>query len=195
MMISIQAKHVLLVAALFFGLLALGIYLFRPAPQIITNVEGKPESTKSEPPKKESKPEISKPVKTEAPKPQPKWEMVMQGQVDVTKPWTRVGSYSGPIIIELSGTAVLDHTGPMVSPDGVINHPAPNFFTLPRAPIFCALARFGNGNPVYIGSRYESALTGETEVWLGPNEDANRADGAGFTDNSGVWAYKIFILK
>ena len=62
----ITRKHLIFIAAVFFLLLALGIYLFRPAPQVITRVESQPE-----PAKVESKPEHRKVEPKPAPAPKP----------------------------------------------------------------------------------------------------------------------------
>jgi hypothetical protein len=116
-------------------------------------------------------------------------QLLKEGDIPVTQQWTPVGKYKGKIIVSVSGQAKLDHTIPPLSPDGEAKI-APSFFTLPGEPIFCALAKYGD-KVERIGAYKEIFLESETELFLGPNEDVGKHDGAGLDDNSGFWSYKI----
>jgi hypothetical protein len=118
---------------------------------------------------------------------------VAEGLVPVDKPWTLAGKFNGKLSVVLSGTATLDPAFPGTGPDG-LDKLAPSFFTLPGERMFCALARH-NGKIEKVGVYKDILLESESELWLGPNEDASKRGGAGFDDNSGSWSYRILSLQ
>jgi hypothetical protein len=112
------------------------------------------------------------------------------GSIPVSKPFTDVGTYSGRIIIVMSGKAKLDSTREDFSPEGwIAGGGAPGFFALPGAKMFSSIARVG-GKIVPVGNSIQLDLSVPTRIELGPNEEPGK-DGLGYKDNGGTWSYEV----
>lgn len=121
------------------------------------------------------------------------WKSVGSGSVDVARQWTNIGKYKGQIRIIVTGSANIHGSGAPVSPAGW-DMPADPGYVIPGAPLYSAVARIG-GNTHRVGTNAEFKLVGETEIWLGPNEDTQEIYGPGLKDNSGRWTYQVFVYE
>jgi hypothetical protein len=119
------------------------------------------------------------------------WKAVSTGQVDVKEQSTSVGQVSGKVLIQIWGSAVIDSTHGSSGPDGWIGKRAPEFFPLPDANLFAAIA-YADGKVLLVGSSKEFNFPAGTNLSLGPNDEAGQ-DGLGFKDNSGSWQYRICV--
>lgn len=133
------------------------------------------------------------PTSTPESTPSRSWKSVGSGSVDVARQWTNIGKYQGHIRITVTGSAVLHNSGQPVTPAGW-DIPADPGYVIPGAPVFSAVARIG-GNTQRVGASAEFKLVGETEIWLGPNEDSSGTYGPGLKDNSGRWTYQVFVYE
>ena len=121
----------------------------------------------------------------------PGWKEVKRGSVSVDEQWQYIGKYSGNFLIVMSGTATLDPNKTPISPDG-ISVLAPKGFTVPGIAAYCSLAKV-NGNIQKVGTYRELWVNGE--LYLGVNEDAEAIHGNSFSDNTGVWNYRILMKE
>lgn len=116
-------------------------------------------------------------------------QVVAQGIIDVTKPWTSAGTFKGRIVVIVDGKAILHPAEGPVGPEGD-GKPADNTFPLPGESAFCAVAKF-RGHVEKVGAYKELFFDSPTELFLGPNDEFGQQHGPGFSDNSGSWSYKI----
>ena len=121
------------------------------------------------------------------------WKEVARSEVNVKKPFTEIGSFSGKILVQMWGKAIIDSTQAPLSPKGEIKNKRADYsFPLPNAALFCSILR-ANGKIMYVGEENDFTFSEKTAVSLGVNDDQPNDRGLGFSDNSGVWYYKISV--
>lgn len=133
-------------------------------------------------------------IKQQEAAPQPQGKLVASGQISVAKRMTSIGTYSGKITVVVSGSATLDSTRENFGPTGwTAGGPAPNFFALPGATMFSAIAKI-KGKYQFVGESIELDLSTPTLIELGPNDEPG-TDGLGYKDNGGYWSYQVYKVS